>query len=112
MTETTTNLGDITREQAIAYAKSEAWKGLTARQKAEFQLQADRLIMPFDVFHEAIEETLGRPVFTSELSSQGLPQLMAELYEGKDPPTLQDLIDTMSEGTKILVITEPSKPIT
>ena len=112
MTETTNNLSDITREQAIAYGKSEAWKGLTARQKAEFQLQADRLLMPFDVFHAAIEETLGRPVFTHELGSQGLPQLMAELYEGKDPPTLQDLIDTMPGDTKILVLTDPSQPIT
>lgn len=52
----------MTKEQVIKLAESEFWKDVTYEQIAKFQLFEDLLCMPFDVFHEAVEKTLGRPV--------------------------------------------------
>jgi len=45
----------LTKEQAIALAKTEFWVDLSYEERAMFQLFEKRLCMPFDVFHEAIE---------------------------------------------------------
>lgn len=57
----------LTKEQAIAFCENKCYEGMTSRQIAEFQMEQDRLCMPFGVFHKAITEALGRPVFTHEL---------------------------------------------
>jgi hypothetical protein len=68
----------LTKEQAIAFCENKCYEGMTYRQIAEFQIEQDRLCMPFDIFHEAIEKTLGRPVFTHEFAfADGLRK---ELY--------------------------------
>ena len=48
--------------------------------------------MPFDVFHEAVEKSLGRPVFTHEfgLNRDGM---MKELCGDEPPPTFKDIIN-------------------
>ena len=33
-----------------------------------FQLYEERLCMPFPLFHKAVEEALGRPVYTHEFA--------------------------------------------
>ena len=58
----------LTKEQAIAFGENKCYEGMTYRQIAEFQMEQDKLCMPFNVFHEAIEKTLGRPVFTHEFA--------------------------------------------
>lgn len=92
----------LTKEQAIELAKSKAWKEMTFRQRAEFQMLQRLLCMPFDVFHEAVEKTLGRPVYTHEF---GLNQdgLMAELFEGKEPPTLQEIMEMIPAEKRIII---------
>ena len=64
----------MTKEQAIALAESNFWEGMSHREIAEFQMMEEKLCMPFTVFHEAVEKTLGRPVFTHEfgLNYQGI----------------------------------------
>ena len=71
----------LTKEQAIAFAESRAWIQMTTAERAAFQLEQDLLCMPFTEFHRAVEETLGRPVYTHEfgLNREGL---IAEM-EGK-----------------------------
>ena len=92
----------MTKEQAITLAKSKFWEGLTHREIAEFQMTEEKLCMPFTVFHEALEKTLGRPVFTHEfgLNYQGIKN---ELFNGKQPPTLEEIINMIPEEKRILI---------
>ena len=48
--------------------------------------------MPFSVFHEAIEKTLKRPVFTHEFTSTNIPRLKSELFGLVDAPTFDRII--------------------
>ena len=57
----------MTRQEAIEKYNSKFWLTMTHKEIAKFQINENRLCVPFDVFHEAIEFTLGRPVFTHEL---------------------------------------------
>ena len=91
----------LTREQAITLAESEFWKSMDHRQIAEFQLNEDKLCMPFDVFHEAIEKSLDRPVFTHEFASQS--NLLNEFYGEKSRPTFQEILDLIPEEKRIIV---------
>lgn len=59
-------MSQLTREEAIEFHDSKKWESMTLHERAEFQLDQDKLCMPFDVFHEAVEKTIGRPVFTHE----------------------------------------------
>lgn len=79
----------LTKEQAIAFCENKCYEGLTYRQIAEFQIEQDKLCMPFDVFHEAIEKTLGRPVFTHEFAF--CEELRKELFGEKEPPTFEEI---------------------
>jgi len=56
----------IGKELAIRQYDSEWWKGKPATLLCGIQLLTAELIMPFDVFQEAVEKCLGRPVFTHE----------------------------------------------
>jgi hypothetical protein len=79
----------LTKEQAIAFCENKCYEGMTYRQIAEFQIEQDRLCMPFDIFHEAIEKTLGRPVFTHEFAFSDV--IRKELYGEKEPPTFEEI---------------------
>jgi hypothetical protein len=56
----------IGKENAIELYESKWWEGLSHREIAGVQLFVTELCCPFDVFHEAVEKSLGRPVFTHE----------------------------------------------
>jgi len=92
----------LTKEQAIEFAKSEAWKDMSYRQRAEFQICQDKLCMPFNIFHEALEETLNRSVYTHELGLN-YAGLMAELFEGKEPPTFQEIMEMIPAEKRIII---------
>lgn len=72
-----------TKREATAMYKSEWWENKTAKEIVDFQLYEDRLCMPFDEFHKAITQALGRPVWTHEFADH--EGLIAE-YEGKRKP--------------------------
>lgn len=92
----------LTKEQAIAFCENKCYEGMTSRQIVEFQMEQDRLCVPFDVFHKAIEEALGRPVYTHEfgLNREGLRK---ELIGEKEPPTLAEIINLIPEDKRILI---------
>lgn len=92
----------LTKEEAIAFYDNKLWEDMDYKQKAIFQMQQDRLCMPFDVFHESIEKALGRPVYTHEfgLNREGL---MKELLGEKDAPTFEEIIGLIPEEKRILV---------
>ena len=93
----------MTKEEALAFHDSKAWEDLSYRERAEFQLLQERLCMPFDVFHEAITKALGRDVYTHEFGVNW-EGLKAELFEGKEPPTLKEIIEMIPEDKRIIVV--------
>lgn len=93
----------MTREEAIAFHDSRAWESMTLREIAEFQINEERLCIPFSVFHEAIEKTLGRPVFTHEFGLN-LDGLRAELFDGKPAPTLEQIVDMVPEEKRVVLV--------
>lgn len=94
----------LTREQAIAFHDSGAWREMDDRQRAVFQMEQDKLCMPFSVFHESIEKALGRPVFTHEfgLNREGL---RAELVGTAEAPSFAEIIEMLPADRTIVVAT-------
>jgi len=92
----------LTAEQAKTLHDSGFWEKMSYEERAKFQLVQDRLCMPFDIFHEAIEKHLKRPVYTHEfgLNREGL---MREVFEGAPPPTLDEIINLVPEDKRILI---------
>ena len=93
----------LTSEQAIVFGESEAWKDMSLEDIAKFQMSQDCLCMPFDVFHNAIEKTLGRPVFTHEfgMNREGL---MRELFDGAPKPSFEDIMNLIPEEKRVIVL--------
>lgn len=92
----------IGREKAVSLYNSGWWKGKDHREIAKFQLFTKEVSVPFDVFHEAMEKSLGRPVFTHEfgLNYDGL---VLEFLGEKDPPTLQEILDLIPAEKRIVI---------
>ena len=92
----------LTQEQAIAFAKSDVWKSFTYEQIVALQLFQRRLCVPFDVFHEAIEKVLGRPVWTHEFAS---PELLKLEYLGiRAKPSLEEIMNLIPKDKLILIM--------
>ena len=91
----------LTREQAIAFAKSEVWKDWTDDQIVRFQLYQQLLCMPFDRFHKAVEAVLGRPVWTHEFADW---KHLQEEYGGKrKAPSFEKIMDMIPEDKRIIL---------
>ena len=99
----------LTKEQAIEFGDSKLWEKMTLCQKAEFQINQKYLCMPFEVFHEAVEKTVNRPVFTHEFGPQGVIGLKQEIFKGKEPPTLEEIISLIPEEKRIVFAVEENK---
>ena len=56
----------LTKEEAIKFANEKTYEKMSFKEIAVFQITQNKLCMPFSVFHEAVEKTIGRPVFTHE----------------------------------------------
>jgi hypothetical protein len=95
---------ELTKDQAIHLAESKWWEGKTDREIVEFQLFTKRLCMPFDLFHKAVESTLGRPVWTHEFGSAG--RLKEEFLGDKPAPTFDEIINLIPEDKRILVVVD------
>ena len=90
----------LTEKQAINMANSKIWKNWTNEQIVRFQLFQDRLCMPFDRFHEAIEKVLKRPVYTHEFA---FDEIKKEYLGEKSPPTFEEIINLIPEDKKIII---------
>ena len=93
---------DMTKEEAIALAESKFWETMSYRKRAVFQINEKRLCMPFDVFHEAVEKTIGRPVYTHEfgLNHDGIKK---EINGEGVAPTLEEIINMIPAEKRIIV---------
>lgn len=70
----------LTREQAIRMAEQEGWKELSEIERFEFQMNQDRLCMPFGEFHRCSEVAMRRPIWTHEFANKG--ELWREYQNG------------------------------
>ena len=91
----------LTKEQAIAFCENKCYEGMSYRQIAEFQIEQKLLCMPFGVFHEAIEKTLGRHVSTHEFAFAD--ELRKELYGEKEPPTFEEIVGLIPKEKLIII---------
>ena len=71
----------MTKEQAQKLFDSGFWKNLSFEVIALFQIFEDKLCMPFDVFREAVEKTVGHEVQTFQFSSLGMEKLRDKIIE-------------------------------
>jgi len=100
-----TTVKQLTKEQAMAFFDSKIWEteNWSYRQIAEFQMFQEKISMPFDVFHEAVEKSLKRPVYIHEfgLNVEGLKK---ELLGEKEPPTLDEIINMIPKEKRMLIL--------
>lgn len=68
----------IGKDAAIELAESKWWDGTDKWSIAIFQLETVELCMPFGLFQEAVEHSVGHPVWTHEF---GIPDRVREIYE-------------------------------
>lgn len=93
----------LTKQESINFYDNKLYEHMCDREKAIFQLTQNLLCMPFDVFHEAVEKTLGRPVFTHEfgLNSEGL---IKEILGEKEPPTFDEIVGMIPKEKLVFIL--------
>lgn len=67
---------------AIRMYESKWWTKEPHNVCALTQLNTELLVMPFELFHEYVQELLGRPVWTHEFAD---PKSLIEEYQGLIP---------------------------
>jgi len=98
----------MTRDEAIALAKTGWWRTKSPREIAEFQLREPKLCMDFSDYHKAVEDALGRPVFTHEFAR---PQwLLDELAGKREPLDPIDSLRMIAPDKEIVVFGVPRPP--
>ena len=95
----------LAKDQAIRFHDSGIWEDMSLEDVAKFQIQQDCLCVPFGKFHEAVEKTLGRPVYTHEFALN-MDGIKAELLDGADPPTLDEILNMIPEEKRIVILTK------
>lgn len=102
------NQQSIGKEKAIELAETHWWERCDHREIAEFQLFTKELCCPFGVFHEAVEKSLGRPVWTHEfgLNYDGIVQ---EFLGEREPPTFEEILGLIPEEKRLVVWLEENE---
>ena len=91
----------LTKKQAIAIYRSGEWMDWTDEDIVKIQLFQDRVLMPFDRYHQAIENVLGRPVWTHEFAFRD--RLIDEYQKERPTPTFEDIMALLPQE-KIIVL--------
>ncbi len=98
----------MTPQEAIALAASSWWVDRPAKEVALFQMREKLLCMPFDLFHEAMEKALGRPVFTHEFGLNWAG-LLSELQGDAEAPSFADILNLIPEDKRVVVVSTEHK---
>ena len=94
----------LSKEKAIELHDSKIWEDWSYEEKAKFQLWQKKLCMPFNVFHEAVEKSLGRPVYTHEFGLD-LDGIKAEFLHERPEPTFEEILSLIPKEKLILIKT-------
>jgi len=97
----------LTQKEAIAFAQGGTWKSWSDELIASFQLSQDKLCVPFDRFHEAIEKVLKRPVYTHEFADPD--KLRLEFNGVRKAPTIHEILALLPKDKTIMVLTGRQK---
>ncbi len=81
----------IGRSRATALFASQWWLNRTTREIVKFQLFTEELCLPFGIFHHALKEVLGRPIWIHEFGF-GVEELIQEFLHERDAPTLTEIL--------------------
>lgn len=92
----------VGKEKAVELAESHWWELCDHREIAEFQLFTVELCCPFPVFHEAVEKSLGRPVFSHEFGLD-YDGIVKEFLGEREAPTLSEVLDLIPEEKRFIV---------
>jgi hypothetical protein len=82
----------IGRRRAIALFETKWWLTRSTREIAKFQLFTAELCLPFGIFHRALEEVLGRPIWIHEFGLN-VEALVQEFLDERDAPTLDEILE-------------------
>uniref|UniRef100_A0A6M3KYB8 DUF7736 domain-containing protein n=1 Tax=viral metagenome TaxID=1070528 RepID=A0A6M3KYB8_9ZZZZ len=92
----------MTREEAIAKHDSRWWESATAKEIVDVQLYEEFLCCPFGVFHKAMGEALGRPVYTHEFADQ---KALQEEYEGRrEYDGILGSLERVAPGKPVIIV--------
>ena len=95
----------MTRDEAVKLYDSKFWESLLHEELARYQIMEERLIMPFAIFHEAVEKTIGRSVFTHEfgVNYEGLKK---EILGDGPAPTFEEIMNMIPEEKRIVCVVD------
>lgn len=97
----------MTEEQAIAFYDSRAWSELNSLQRSRLQLGQDYLCMPVNVFRDALDEALGRPVWSQEIRTQNRSTLIDELNGKAQPPDMRQIMALLPSDKNFIALATP-----
>ena len=92
----------FTREEAIKFAESGKWKGMSDDALFRFQLYQNKLCVDFSEFHRCAEAVLGRPVWTHEFGN--IDNIRDEYVGKKAKPDMEEIIGLIPPEKLIIVV--------
>ena len=93
----------MTKQEALDLYATGWWESATPHEIASFQMSEEMLCCPFGVFHEALEDALGRPVFTHEMALDR-DGIIDELAGHRPTPTLREILELVPPEKRIVVV--------
>lgn len=102
-------MAGLTKAEAIALGESGFWETMSYRDRALFQLLEERLCMPWDVFHEAVQKALDRPVFTHEFANR--EGLVRQLMGEEPMPSFEDVLNLIPVEKRIVLTPASAKEV-
>ena len=98
----------IEKDKALELFNSKWWLDKTPEEIVRFQLFTDRLCLPFDKFHQALESALNRPVWTHELAFN-YPGICSEFLKEKPAPSMEEIMNLIPVEKRIIVSVQSPK---
>lgn len=89
----------LSKEQSLKLYETSFWEELSSVDLVNFQLFEERLCMPFEVFHEAVEKVLGRPVFIHEFGV-AYDRIVVQFLNGRTAPSFEDRLNLLPNNIK------------
>ena len=82
----------LSKLQITAFIEQRLWESMTFEELAKFQVTQETLCVPFGVYRNAAERTLGRPLLNLQLVT-GRERVKGELFGGTPPESVREVID-------------------
>ena len=92
---------ELTKAEAILLYDSKILYEMSLEQIAHFQIRQPRLCIEFERFHEAVEKTLGHPVFSHEFAFA--QRLKDELNQKVPRPSIEEIFNLIPKEKLIIV---------